>query len=145
MSNLTLRRANEQDADGVADCIEAAYSVYAGRITDLPAVAEGVDTAIRDHRVWIVEVDEKIAGGIVLVPHEDCLMLENIAVRPEAAGSGLGRALIARAEQDCIELGLNEIRLSTHTAMPENVEIYTRLGWRETGRIGNKVFMSKSV
>ncbi len=145
MSNFPLRRAREGDADALAACIDAAYSIYADRITDLPAVSEGVEDAIRDHRVWIIEADSEIVGGIVLVPHDDFLMLENIAVRPEAAGSGLGRALIERAEQDCMELGLNEIRLSTHIGMPENVAIYERLGWRETDRSDNKVFMSKSV
>ena len=145
MTNMTLRRANDRDADGLAECIDAAYSIYADRVSDLPAVSEGIEDAIHNHRVWVIEVDNQTVGGIVLVPHEDFLMLENIAVRPEAAGSGLGRALIARAEQDCKELGLNEIRLSTHTGMPENVAIYRRLGWSETGRSDNKVFMSKSV
>ena len=58
---------------------------------------------------------------------------------------GLGRALIDRAEQDCLNLGLHEIRLSTHEAMPQNVVIYSHLGWRETGRSDNKVRMSKEV
>lgn len=125
--------------------MEAAYTIYADRVADLPAISEGVEDAIRHHRVWVIEKDDQIVGGIVLVPHDDFLMLENVAVRPEAAGSGLGRTLIARAERDCMELGLNEIRLSTHSAMPENVAIYTRLGWSESGRSGNKVFMSKLV
>ncbi|MDJ0828100.1 MAG: GNAT family N-acetyltransferase [Rhodobacter sp.] len=137
MSSHTLRRANERDADALAACIDAAYSIYADRMVDLPAVSEGVEDAIRNHRVWVIEVDSEIVGGIVLVPNEDFLMLENIAVRPEVAGSGLGRALIARAEQDCRELGLNEIRLSTHTGMPENVAIYERLGW-SAGSIGER-------
>ena len=145
MSNHKLRRAKKQDADGLAECIEAAYSIYADRIADLPAVADGVEDAIRNHRVWVVEQADRIVGAIVLVPHKDFLMLENIAVRPEASGSGLGKMLIARAEQDCLELGLTEIRLSTHVEMPENVAIYLRLGWQETGRSESKVFMSKKL
>ncbi|MGI9258939.1 MAG: GNAT family N-acetyltransferase, partial [Gammaproteobacteria bacterium] len=66
-------------------------------------------------------------------------------VRPECTGMGLGRALIHQAERDCRELGLPEIRLSTHVDMPENVAIYSRLGWVETGRSGNKVHMSKAL
>ena len=145
MSNPLLRRARESDADSLAECIEAAYSVYADRISDLPAVADGVAESIKRHRVWVLEAGREIVGGIVLVPHVAFLMLENIAVRPEAAGSGLGKLLIARAEQDCLDLGLNEIRLSTHVDMPENVAIYSRLGWVETGRSDNKVHMSKSI
>ena len=145
MAEFTLRRAQDQDAAGLAECIEVAYSIYADRIKDLPAVAEGVADAIRNHRVWVAEIEQQIAGGIILVPHDEFLMLENIAVRPDATGSGLGRALIAQAERDCLDLGLQEIRLSTHIDMPENVAIYSRLGWTETGRSDNKVHMSKSI
>ena len=145
MSSIAIRRAEAKDSDALADCIEAAYSIYADRIRDLPAVSEGVAQAIDKHRVWVAEIGGQIVGGLVLVPHEDFLLLENIAVRPESAGSGLGRALIERAEQDCVDLGLGEIRLSTHQDMPENVAIYLRLGWKETSRSGNKVHMSKSI
>ncbi len=145
MSEPTPRRANDRDADGLAACIEAAYSVYADRITDLPAVSEGIADSIRDNRVWVVEMGQQIVGGMILVPCDEFLMLENIAVRPEAAGSGLGRILIAQAEQDCRDLGLSEIRLSTHVDMPENVAIYSRLGWQETGRSRHKVHMRKLI
>ncbi len=145
MSKLLLRRANARDADDLADCINAAYSVYADRITDLPAVSEGIEGAIEVHRVWVAQTGQQIAGGMILVAHPDFLMLQNVAVRPEAAGRGIGRALIARAEQDCLDLGLLEIRLSTHSEMPENIAFYSRLGWTETGRSGNTVFMSKRI
>lgn len=145
MSIITVRRAKADDAEALAECIDAAYSIYANRIENLPAVSEGVGEAIKNHRVWVAERHHQIVGGLVLVAHEDYMVVENIAVRPESSGSGLGRTLIARAEQDCRELGLRELRLSTHKDMPENVAIYTRLGWKETGRSGNKVHMSKTV
>ena len=144
MPNFTLRRAEARDSDELAECIEAAYSVYASRIDDLPAVDQGVADAIEKHRVWVA-VTKRIVGGLILVPQERFLLLENIAVRPESTGMGLGRALIRKAEQDCQMLGLDEIRLSTHVDMPENVAIYERLGWVETGRSGKKVHMSKTI
>lgn len=145
MANFTVRLAEARDAGGLAECIEAAYSVYASRIHDLPAVSDGIPDAIKHHRVWIAELEGQIVGGMILVPKDDFLVLENVAVRPECAGMGLGRALIQRAEEDCLELGLHEIRLSTHEDMPENVAIYSHLGWTETGRSGNKVHMSKAI
>jgi len=145
MSNFTVRRAAVRDAEGLAECIEAAYSIYASRIDDLPAVSAGVPDAIERSRVWVAERGGKIVGGMILVSHDGFLLLENIAVRPECSGMGLGRTLIDCAETDCLELGLHEIRLSTHEAMPENVAIYSRLGWTETRRSGNKVHMSKVI
>ena len=143
MSNSTLRPAEARDAEGLSECIEAAYSIYASRIHDLPAVADGIPEAIGSNRVWVVELEGRIVGGMILVIKDDYMIVENIAVRPECAGMGLGRTLIERAEEDCRKLGLKEIRLSTHEDMPENVTIYSRLGWAETGRSGNKVHMSK--
>lgn len=145
MAALTIRRAELQEADELGECIDEAYSIYAGRIDDLPAVSEGIADAIERQRVWVAEHDSRIAGVMILVVGDSFLMLENIAVRPSSAGKGVGRALIEQAEQDCRSLGLSEIRLSTHENMPENVAIYTRLGWRETGRSGNKVLMTKTL
>ena len=145
MTNFVLRRAQAQDSRALTECIDAAYSIYASRVTDLPAVSEGVPHAIENHRVWVVEIENNIVGGIILIPHDDFMILENVAVDPQSTGLGLGKALMERAEADCSELGLNELRLSTHEDIPENVQLYVHLGWRETGRSGNKVHMSKTL
>lgn len=145
MATLTIRQAAAKDSDALAECIDEAYSIYAGRIDDLPAVSEGIAESIERDRVWVAEGEGQIAGAMILVVKDAFLMLENIAVRPGSAGKGVGRSLIAQAEDDCRTLGLSEIRLSTHESMPENVAIYSRLGWHETARSGNKVHMSKTL
>ena len=143
--NFTLRRAQARDSDALAACIDAAYSIYAARIGDLPAVSEGIPHTIENHRVWVAEIDHDIVGGIILIPHDDFMILENVAVHPQHTGLGLGRALMEKAEAECSELGLHEMRLSTHQAMPENVRLYEHLGWQETDRSGNKVHMKKKL
>ncbi len=145
MANWRLRRAIIDDCDALSDCIEAAYSTYASRLPDLPAVAEGIADDIANHRVWVVEIDRKIVGGIILIPKDGHLLLANVAVHPQSSGQGLGRALMQRAESDCLELGLSELRLNTHVNMPDNVSLYAHLGWQETGRIGKKLFMKKTL
>ena len=84
-------------------------------------------------------------AGLVLQVEADHLVVANIAVDPAAAGQGLGRALMERAEREARRLGLRIMRLTTHIDMPENVRLYEHLGWRETGRSGNKVRMEKSL
>ena len=66
-------------------------------------------------------------------------------MRPDSSGMGVGVALTRQAEVDCLEFGLHELRLSTHIDMPENFHLYEYLGWRETGRFGNTVLMSKVI
>src|SRR5712671_5720593 len=78
--------------------------------------------------------DSTIAAIIVLLPKLDHLLLDNIAVRPDRQGQGLGRLLIAFAEDEARRLGYAELRLYTHEKMVENIALYTRLGFVETGR-----------
>jgi ribosomal protein S18 acetylase RimI-like enzyme len=90
-----------------------------------------------------------IAALIVLLPKADYLLLDNIAVRPDRQGQGLGRRLIDFAESEARRLGYAELRLYTHVTMIENIALYARLGFRETGRRYNdgydRVFMTKPL
>lgn len=145
MANWIIRRAEAEDAAALADCIEAAYAHYASRIADLPAVSDGIAAQIRDNLVWVAVREDQIVGGIVLVIRADHGVLANVAVDPDARGAGLGKALMDLVEAEARALGLAQLRLSTHVAMPENVRLYEHLGWRETGRSGNKVMMAKGL
>jgi GNAT superfamily N-acetyltransferase len=145
MMPINIRRAKVQDAKPLSECIEAAYSVYRSRISDLPSVTDGIAQTIESNRVWVAEAGKVIVGGIVLIAHEEFMMLENDAVHPDSSGMGVGAALIKQAELDCSTLGLTTMRLSTHVDMPENVRLYQHLGWHETGRSSNKIQMSKDI
>ena len=90
-----------------------------------------------------------IAAMIVLVPAPNYLLLDNIAVSPARQGLGLGRRLLAFAENEALRRGYREIRLYTHQAMVENQLLYTSIGYEETGRgteAGyDRVFMRKPL
>ena len=79
--------------------------------------------------------DERgISGILVLVPEERAMLLDNVAIRPDAQGRGYGRTLIGFAERMARERGLRAVRLYTNEAMTENVALYGRLGFVETHR-----------
>src|SRR5262245_6854219 len=82
----------------------------------------------------LTEADGAVAALIVLLAKPDHLLLDNIAVRPDRQGQGLGRRLIAFAESEARRLGFAELRLYTHAMMTENIALYTRLGFAATGR-----------
>ena len=170
MSDWTIRRATAEDAEALARCIERAYAIYDGRDLDLPPVSEGIAEHIAAHRVWVAEAEGTIAGGLVLIVGDDAMghgttdggkmgggttgsgsiveqaaHLANVAVDPNFTGRGLGRALIAQAEEDARAHGATELRLTTHADLEENIRLYTRLGWHEVGRDGYRVHMAKGV
>lgn len=145
MMNWKLRPAVAGDAAALKNCIDAAYAAASLRIDDLPAVSDGIEDDIGANNVWVAELDRMIVGGVVLILMDSHGLIANVAVAPTAAGLGLGRGLIEHAESACRNLGLTEIRLSTHVLMPENVRFYRHLGWSETSRSGNKVYMTKGL
>jgi ribosomal protein S18 acetylase RimI-like enzyme len=99
--------------------------------------------------VWVLEEGAEIAAIIVLLPAPNYLLLDNIAVSPARQGLGLGRRLLAFAEDEALRRGYREIRLYTHQKMVENQRLYTSIGYEETGRGSeagyNRVFMRKQL
>lgn len=95
-----------------------------------------------DRVVHVAESDDKgpgpaearLVGAIVFWPRDGHLYIDNIAVHPDAQGSGVGVALLALADEECRAAGLFELRLYTNEVMAENVGFYTRRGWIETHR-----------
>jgi ribosomal protein S18 acetylase RimI-like enzyme len=145
------RTAGPDDRAGVEAIVEAAYSPYVERIGKAPGpMLDDYAKLIEAGAVSVLDdPDGAIAAIIVLLPRPDHLLLDNIAVRPDRQGRGLGRRLVAFAESEARRLGHAELRLYTHATMTENIALYTRLGFRETGRgreAGyDRVFMAKQL
>jgi GNAT superfamily N-acetyltransferase len=131
-----IRRAQPTDCAVVERIVRDAYGMYIERIGKPPGpMLDDYAALIADGAVSVLEdSDGTIAAIIVLLPKLDHLLLDNIAVRPERQGQGLGRLLIAFAEDEARRLGYAELRLYTHEKMVENITLYTRLGFVETGR-----------
>jgi len=130
-----IRPAGSHDREAIQRLVEAAYGMYVERIGKRPAPMDADYAAlIAAGRVTVAESEGRVLGILVLVPMEDHLLVENVAVDPSAQGSGLGRRLMATAEEHARILGLPELRLYTNEKMVENLAWYPRLGYRETER-----------
>lgn len=130
-----LRQARVEDLDEVRTLVRAAYEVYLprmdrppGPVTDDYAAHQAAGT------LQVLEEDGRLVGLLVLLDTDDALLLDNVAVAPEAQGRGHGARLIAAAEATARARGYRRIVLYTNEAMTENRALYARTGWRETGR-----------
>jgi N-acetylglutamate synthase-like GNAT family acetyltransferase len=128
-----LRRATPHDAPGIAALVERAYSRYIERIAGPPApMLEDYATVVEQAEVWVASDETGLLGCLVLVPHADHLLLDNVAVRPDVQGRGIGRELLVHADHRARELGLPEVRLYTNVTMTENRSYYATHGYVET-------------
>ncbi len=138
-----VRSAVAEDAKGLAACIAAAYARYSE--LSLPDVAGGIPQEINDHLVWVCENHGIITGGIMVGLDAETAHLRNIAVHPDHGGQGIGSALINTAIEALRGRGIQSVVLATHVEMPQNLALYHHLGWVETGREGEKVFMARAI
>jgi N-acetylglutamate synthase-like GNAT family acetyltransferase len=150
MCGTSIRRATTADLADIQRLIDDAYTKYIERIGRPPAPLTADYAAALEHsRVWVLESGDAIVGALVTEDRADHLLLETVAVAPDAQGRGYGRLLLDRAESDAAELGLTEVRLYTNEAMTENLTFYPRHGYRETGRAiedgYRRVYFSKTV
>ena len=130
MSELTFRRANENDAETVRALTHAAYAKWVAVIGRRPKPMNvDYEHAVRAHQIDLAYLDGELAGVIEIIPAADHLLLENLAITPAHQGKGLGRRLMARVEALARARGMTLVRLYTNKAFASNLAFYQKLGY----------------
>ena len=107
-----------------------------------------IQKQIPNMKMWVLTVDDVIAGVIALRPinvesvetHDDVTpsttdaMLTRLVVRREFRGRGLAKTLMTHTINFAREQGYELIHLLTTTVQTEAVAMYRKLGWREVNR-----------
>jgi ribosomal protein S18 acetylase RimI-like enzyme len=145
-----LRLATQADVHAVESVVHEAYAHYIPRIGRTPGpMLDDYATLIADGRVHVLDLGGSVQGIIVLIPQDDALLLDNIAIAPSSQGQGLGRRLLEFAELTAVKAGYSAIKLYTNEAMTENIALYSRIGYVETHRAEEKglrrVYMLKRL
>ncbi|MGG5810172.1 GNAT family N-acetyltransferase [Falsiroseomonas sp. CW058] len=133
------RPATRRDLQAVEEIVRAAYAPDVPRIGREPGpMLDDQGALIDEGRVHVVERDGVVQGVLVLIPQDDAMLLDNVAVAPAAQGSGLGRRMLEFAGRTAGDAGYTSIRLYTNEAMTGNIGLYSRMGYRETHRAGER-------
>ncbi|WP_258129650.1 GNAT family N-acetyltransferase [Achromobacter anxifer] len=145
-----IRPATPDDLPEVERIVAQAYGHYVARIGATPGpMRDDYSARIAEGVVHVLLEQGSVQGVLVLIPEADCMLLDNVAVAPEAQGKGYGRDLMLFAESGARRAGHACIRLYTQEKMTENIAIYQRYGYVETHRaveIGlHRVFMKKAL
>lgn len=132
---MHLRLAIPVDLAAIRRLIHAAYQPYVARIGRAPGpMLDDYKARIEAGALRVHERDGQIAALVVMLMEPDAVLLDNIAVDPRWQGQGIGRAILTRVEAEARDGGHRAVRLYTNAVMIENIALYRRLGYRETGR-----------
>ncbi len=143
----TIRKAVNSDAPALTACMQAAYAIYTPRLgnKNLPPLVVNYTDEIRDYPVYVAESDGVLVGGLILMPEEKYMTIANVAVHPNYHGKGFGRSLMKFGEKEALRWGYSQLRLATHVLLTENIALYSYLGWAQTGRDEERIYMSKTL
>ena len=146
----SIRLATGEDLKTVEKIIHDAYTKYLDRIGKKPVpMLDDYRDLIQRQLVHVIEEDKVIRGVIVLVPQDQYMLVETIAVLPAYQGKGYGRKLLDFADDFAKAQGYTEVRLYTHEKMTENQAIYRHLGWLEYTRRTEdgykRIYMKKTL
>src|SRR5687767_7846418 len=98
---VAIRRAVAEDAAIIAAITDAAYRIYVPRLGRKPQpMTADYRQILAEHPIWLLGVDHHPAGVLVLIHEPQALLIYSVAVSPSYQKRGLGRQLLAWAEQE---------------------------------------------
>ncbi|HZP98633.1 MAG TPA: GNAT family N-acetyltransferase [Reyranella sp.] len=147
---ITMRQAVAADAAAVRALTREAYQKWVavtGR-EPLPMRVD-YDEALAKNRFDLLEEEGVLIALIETLCERGQFLIVNVAVAPAHQSRGLGRRLLAHAEQLALAAGCREVRLYTNSLMAPNIALYRRLGYRidreEDEAPRRQVHMSKAL
>jgi GNAT superfamily N-acetyltransferase len=145
-----IRRAGPGDAEAIAALTDAAYEKWLPVLGRKPKpMTADYAVAVRHHVIDLLFLDRVLAALVEMIPGEDCVLVENLAVSPDFQGRGLGRQLMVHVEVVTLARGQRRVELYTNRLFAENIRFYQALGYRadreEPFRGGVITYMSKEL
>ncbi len=92
--NPLIRPASLADSEGLDSCIDAAYVMYAKRISDMASVTDDCAVDIARNQVRVAVQSDDIIAGLFLAPQNRFMKLAHLAVHSSHGNKGIGRKLI---------------------------------------------------
>ncbi len=128
---LTVARIRRADTDDFAAIIDVDQSAF-------PEPWNLSERMLRlalqqAENVSVAELEGRVVGYQLTTPSHAGAHLARLAVRPDAQGHGIGRALVARLVAEDQRNGYGELTVNTQEDNHASLAVYTRLGFRPTG------------
>lgn len=152
MNDVVIRAITPEDAGQVLTIQRAAFASEAliYRDPDQPALTQTLEqlrAELADAYGFVAEDRGRIVGAIRGRAADGLLQIGRLAVAPDQQGAGIGRRLLAAAED---QSGCVEAELFTGSLSEANLTLYRDCGYRESERVDQgdgtaQVFLRKRL
>lgn len=132
------RPVTDADAPGLIALIDRCFADYPGCVLDTvveePALqAPHTAYTAKGGQVWVVADGPDIKASVGLMPDGSGWQLIKLYVHPLAQGQGLGRHLLAFAEDEARRRGAQGLSLWSDTRFVKAHALYEKNGYRKGG------------
>ena len=127
---MNLQRATSDDLEALTALQHAAYARNR-EILGVEPIPLQIDyrEVLASKEVWLSFDGEHLQGALIIEPLSDHLLIWSIATDPSGQQKGLGKALLAAAEERARSLRYKTVRLYTGTLLTHLVAWYGRHGY----------------
>jgi GNAT superfamily N-acetyltransferase len=146
VSDFTFRDARPQDIPDLLALSDAGHYLGAAHVPQPDTYGDAryrqaFDEIISDpaHRLIVVEMDSQVVGTcqITVLPGLPNFglkrgLLENVQIRPDKRGTGIGKRLVAHAIEICRERGCGVVQLTSNKVRLDAHRFYRRLGFEQS-------------
>lgn len=133
VDNIRVRAAREGDTDAVVSIVNKAYLVEAFFVAgDRTHPAEVRDLIAAGH-CYVADDGERVVGCVEVATEKGRGYFGMLAVSPDIQGRGLGRRLIAFAEETARQAGCTVMDIKVVSVRGDLVKFYESLGYTTTG------------
>jgi GNAT superfamily N-acetyltransferase len=135
---IAIRLARADEAPAIVSLMHRAFAQYEGvlvpRSGAMDETLATVTARLRDESCLLALAGETPVGCVFYEPIGETIYFGRLAVLPERRGQGLARLLVAAVEAAAAAVGVAAVTLGVRIALPENVALFTALGYREISR-----------
>ncbi|HLK62501.1 MAG TPA: GNAT family N-acetyltransferase [Bryobacteraceae bacterium] len=141
MTGVTIREACESDIPAILQTYTAA-GINGAQSFSVEEARESFACMRRypSYRIFVAMVDEEVAGAYSLLLLDKLTkrgarsgVVEDVAVRPDLQGKGVGRAMMEHAREQCRLAGCYKLTLSSGLPRTGAHAFYDSLGFERHG------------
>src|SRR4029453_9474210 len=140
---ISIRQATSQDVSGLLACLHDAFEPYRDAYTreastDTTLTGEPARRRLREMHVLVaVSARDGVAGTVGGLANGDEGHIRGMAGRPQWAGSGGAKKVLAGVEGELRACGCPRRTLDPTEPLQRAMRFYEKNGYRRTGRVGD--------